>query len=80
MGSNRTLTEADRQQALYTAYSTKQAGRLMGGISATQVRGMIEAGELRALDVSKPNAKRKTYRIEPVWIDEWRRSRMTDAA
>lgn len=65
------VSEADRHEARRQWLSTSQAGELMGNVTAEHVRSLIGAGALRALDVSKPGAKVREFRIRPEWVDEW---------
>lgn len=73
------MSEAHRHEARRDWLSVSDiAGRL--GVSATTVYGYIAAGELTAWDASRPNAKRKDYRIRPEWFDTFYAKRIVNAA
>lgn len=51
MSVGRIVPEADLERALYNDLSPAEAGRLIGGKSASHVRKLILAGEIEATDV-----------------------------
>lgn len=63
------VSESDRHEARRRWLTTAQAGELIGGITAEQVRALIGEGVLKALDVSRKDAKSREYRIRPEWVD-----------
>ena len=67
-------SESQRHEARRRWLHTDAAGVELG-ISDEHVRQLIAAGELRAMDVSKPGAKRKEYRLRPEWIAEFEERR-----
>jgi predicted site-specific integrase-resolvase len=69
--TDRTTTEAERQRALYTYLTPAEAGERMGGMSAATVLEHIRAGKIKAVPVSRPNAKRRRWRVAAEWIEEW---------
>lgn len=70
-------TEAERHQARRRWLTTREAGEMIGGITANQVRALIAGKALRALDVSRPGAKQKEYRIRPEWCEEFEAAHTT---
>jgi len=65
------VSEPDRHEARRKWLTTAQAGELLGNVTAEHVRTLIGAGALRALDVSRPNAKTREFRIRPEWVDAY---------
>jgi hypothetical protein len=49
------------------------------GVSAEHVRSLIQAGEIRALDVSLPGSKRVEYRISDSEYERFVEARATAA-
>ncbi len=50
------------------------------GASPDTVRGWIERGELRAVNIARPGSKRARYRIEPDALDEFDRKKVPNVA
>lgn len=65
---SRTISEAERQQARFTRISPAKAGEMLG-MSAEQIRGFIEDGELRARDFSRKGAKKPYYLLDPADVE-----------
>ena len=55
--------------------SPKAVAELLGIVKVDIVLAAIHAGELVAADVSRPNAKRPTWRISPTDLDAFLASR-----
>lgn len=68
------VDEASRHEARRRWLTTSQAAGLLG-IGASHVRALIDAKQLRAMDVSKPGAKQREYRIREEWVAEFEQRR-----
>ena len=64
----------EQEQAAYNGLTTgKVAARL--GISPGQVLGLIEDGELRAIDISRKDAKTSEWRVMQEDLDAFEHAR-----
>jgi excisionase family DNA binding protein len=68
------VSEAERQFARYKWMTTRQVAERLG-ISQEHVRALIGEKALRAMDVSRPNAKAHEYRVREEWCDEFEAAR-----
>lgn len=64
------VAEAERHEARRRWLTTAKAGERLG-ISPDQVRELIAAKAIRAMNVSKPGAKQREYRIREEWVDQY---------
>lgn len=82
MSGKRTLTPAEREEARYNLLTTGQvAARLSDdNVNAETVRSWIDAGELRAVDIRRPGAKRPTWMVDWSWVEEFLEARSNLAA
>lgn len=78
---SRVSTEAERHEARRRWFTTTAAGDYLG-VSPDHVLALIDAGDLRGMDASRSDAKRRDMRIKPEWCDEFieRRSRGPQSA
>lgn len=65
-----------QEVARFTWPTPKEAGQRIGGVSTDHVMQLVADGELRARDVSRKDAKRRTYVIDPASIEEFCERRM----
>lgn len=82
-GRVQSMTEAERMEAIYSTdwLTPEAAGKAAGDIGPGVIYAAIEAGELRARNLSKPEAKRKRWKIRRDWLDAWAEARtVNDAA
>ena len=74
MSERKPRTEAERSQAAYTWLSPAECGK-RAGVCADTIIAAVDAGELVAMNVAKPDAKRRTLKVRPEWLNEWMQSR-----
>lgn len=74
----RTATsEAQRYEAIYSPdwLTPEEAGKIAGDVSADIILAAIDAGELQAMKVSRPKAKRRRMKVRRNWLESWMESR-----
>lgn len=68
----------EQEQLRYAWISTTEAARRIGGatpVTNDHVLALVQDGELEARDVSRKDAKRKEYRINPASVDAFLKRR-----
>lgn len=73
---SRTTSEAERQQARYNDLTVAEVAQLLR-VTTTHVYGLIADGELAATDVSRKDARRKTYTVAASEVEAFRARRST---
>jgi hypothetical protein len=68
----RAKTEAERMEATFGAdwLTPAQCGQA-AGMGASSILRDIDAGLLRARDVSRPGAKRRTLKVRREWLEAY---------